>query len=126
MILGYWKIRGLYSPIIYMLKYLKVDYEEIQYDQGDGPEFSREDWYKVKFTIGYDFPNLPYLQDDELKITETPAILRHIARKFGSPEFNGKSVKDKANIDMVYGLVSDIRYDTMVHCYLTGDIEGAR
>ena len=45
-----------------MLKYLKVvEYEEIQYDQGDGPEFSREDWYKVKFTIGYDFPNLPYL-----------------------------------------------------------------
>ncbi len=80
----------------------------------------------MKFTLGYDFPNLPYLQDGELKITETHAILRHIARKYGSAEFNGKCVKDRANIDMVYGLVSEIRYNTMWHCYLTGNMQEAQ
>ena len=46
--IGYWKIRGLISPIRYMLEYLGVDYEDVQYEQGEGPEFSRDAWMSVK------------------------------------------------------------------------------
>ncbi len=57
-----------------------VEYNDVMYQQGDAPgkkwkiliiltiihllyvvlclEFSREDWLKVKFTLGLDFPNV--------------------------------------------------------------------
>lgn len=39
-VLGYWKIRGLAAPIRYLLEYLKVEYEDKQYELTDAPEFS--------------------------------------------------------------------------------------
>ena len=46
--LGYWKIRGLCAQIRYQLAYMKTDYEMIEYEQGDAPDFSRDPWYDVK------------------------------------------------------------------------------
>ena len=46
--IGYWKIRGLISPVRYMLEYLGVPYEEDQYEQGDAPGYSSECWLSVK------------------------------------------------------------------------------
>ena len=40
--LGYWKIRGLGAPVRYLLAYLDVDYDLVEYEQGDGPDFSRQ------------------------------------------------------------------------------------
>lgn len=34
-----------------------------KYEQGEGPEFSREAWLSVKPGLGLDFPNLPYFVD---------------------------------------------------------------
>ena len=34
-ILGYWKIRGLASAIRYQLAYSGVDFDQVQYDEGD-------------------------------------------------------------------------------------------
>jgi Glutathione S-transferase, N-terminal domain/Putative lumazine-binding len=109
-IYGYWKIRGLGSPIKYLLEYLGVPYEEKLYDYGDGPEFNTDSWNKEKFNLGMDFPNLPYLIDGDLKISESSAILRYIANQYGeSINFSGKTLEDKAYIDMVYGVVADIK-----------------
>lgn len=60
--LGYWKSRGAAAGMRYQLKYQGVDFDLKEYVQG-GKEtgFSRDDWMKVKFTLGFDFPNLPYL-----------------------------------------------------------------
>ena len=69
--IGYWKIRGLAQQILYQLAYLGVDYDVKYYECGDGPEFDRSCWFDVKPTLGYDFPNLPYMQDGETKISET-------------------------------------------------------
>jgi len=38
-VLGYWAIRGLASPIRYLLVYLGVDFEQQLYHQGNAPEF---------------------------------------------------------------------------------------
>ena len=81
--LGYWKIRGLASQIRYEMVYLGVDYEEHQYEQGDAPDFDRSSWLTVKETLGLQFPNLPYLLDGNMKLTETNAIMKYIANKFG-------------------------------------------
>ena len=80
---GYWKIRGLGAPIRYILEYLKVPFNDVQYEQGEGPEFDRSCWTDVKFTLGLDFPNLPYFIDGDLKITESQAIIRYVVNKYG-------------------------------------------
>ena len=89
-VLGYWKIRGLASQIRYEMVYLGVDYVEDQYEQGDGPGFDRSSWTSVKESLGLPFPNLPYLIDGQVKMTETNAIMRYLATKHG-PELLGKT-----------------------------------
>lgn len=36
-----------------------------------------------KFTLGLDFPNLPYLKAGDVKLTQSLAILRFLARRHG-------------------------------------------
>jgi hypothetical protein len=40
--LGYWKIRGLATPITLLMKYANVNFKLEEYEQGDGPDFSRD------------------------------------------------------------------------------------
>lgn len=118
--LGYWKIRGLASSIRYLLEYCNVPYEGEYYVQGDGPEFSRDDWLSKKFTLNLDFPNIPYIIDGELRITESLAILRYICKKW-SPELLGKSDHDYAHVDMLIGVIKDFYGIVISHCYGSGD-----
>ena len=68
----------LAQPIRLLLTYTGTEFEDIRYQRGDGestllfitdwlivydfpyvaPEFSREKWMSVKFTLGLDFPNV--------------------------------------------------------------------
>ena len=74
-VLGYWKIRGLAAQIRYMFYYLGVDFEDKLYEiQGAAPEWDMSEWIDVKQTLGLEYPNLPYLFDGEVKLTETIAI----------------------------------------------------
>ena len=54
----------------------------VSYELGDGPNFSKEQWLQDKNSLGLDFPNLPYLIDGEIKITETIAIQKYLANKY--------------------------------------------
>jgi len=107
-VLGYWKIRGLAAPIRYIFEYLKVPFEDKFYEQGDAPDFDVSCWTSEKYALGLDFPNLPYLIDGDLKITESQAILRYVVNKYG-PHLNGKNVEDQARVDMVYSVLTDIK-----------------
>ncbi|XP_064633670.1 glutathione S-transferase-like [Lineus longissimus] len=86
-VLGYWDSRGLGGPIRLLLAYCKEDFEDKHFVCGDGPEFSMECWHSVKDTLGLPFPNLPYYIDGDVKITQSNAICRHIARKHDLCEF---------------------------------------
>lgn len=98
--LGYWDIRGLAEPARAMLAYGGVDFEDKRYKCGDVPPYDRSVWLDVKFTLGLDFPNLPYMMDGDIKITESWAIYRHIARKVG---LMPKSTNDQAICEMLEG-----------------------
>ena len=51
-VLGYWAIRGLVEPSRLALHFTKTPYTEKLYVQGEGPEFSREEWLSEKFQLG--------------------------------------------------------------------------
>lgn len=104
--LGYWKIRGLAQPIRLLLNYVGEDFEDVRYEQGDAPEYSRDSWFKVKFTLGLPIPNLPYYIDGDIKITQTNAILRYIARKHN---LLGATEAERVNVDVMMDQAMDLR-----------------
>ncbi|BFZ08772.1 hypothetical protein BsWGS_11812 [Bradybaena similaris] len=104
--LGYWKIRGLANPIRLLLKYLGQDFENVMYEQGDGPDYSAEAWLKEKYTLGLDFPNLPYLIDGDIKLTQSNAILWHLGSKFNCL---GEDEKVRAYNQMMMEQAMDFR-----------------
>eukprot|EP01087_Luapelamoeba_hula_P004697 TRINITY_DN14634_c1_g1_i1.p1 TRINITY_DN14634_c1_g1~~TRINITY_DN14634_c1_g1_i1.p1 ORF type:complete len:224 (+),score=43.13 TRINITY_DN14634_c1_g1_i1:67-738(+) len=107
---GYWKIRGLAQAIRMLLAYKEVPFEDVRYEQGDPPAYSREAWLSVKNTLGLEFPNLPYLIDGDVKLTESNAILRYLGRKY---DLYGSNDKDAARIDMLTDIVMGIRNKLM-------------
>lgn len=74
--LGYWDIRGLAHAIRLLLKAADADFVDVTYE-----ETNRETWYQVKPTLDLPLPNLPYLIDGDVKVTQSLAILRYLGRK---------------------------------------------
>ena len=98
------------------MTYLGVDFDEHQYEQGDAPDYDRSAWLSVKETLGLTFPNLPYFIDGETKLTETNAIMKYIAAKHG-PELLGETPAEMARVEMVTGVVGELKSKVTVPCY---------
>jgi len=82
-----------------------VEYDMVEYEQGEGPEFSRADWMDKKFTLGMDFPNLPYvIESDGYNLTETNAVHRYFADKH-QPELLGRDADHRAEVSMLELLI---------------------
>eukprot|EP00474_Spongospora_subterranea_P008490 CRZ08948.1 hypothetical protein [Spongospora subterranea] len=113
--LGYWNIRGLAEPIRTILHYTKTPFHDRRYEcRGDGPEFDYSDWTDEKQKLGLDFPNLPYLIDDDVKITQSMAIMKYIAEKH---DLCGRTPEERAVIDMVAFEIADCRSKYTGLCY---------
>lgn len=112
--LGYWKIRGLAQPIRLLQEYLGLEFEDIRYECGPAPDYSRKAWEDVKPTMGLDFPNLPYYIDGDVCLTQSSAILAYIAEKHN---LGGSTPKDRAILAMINGAVSDVRSGYAGLCY---------
>jgi glutathione S-transferase len=105
-VLGYWAIRGLAEPIRLVLHYTKTSFINKTYEQGDAPDYSRDEWLNEKEKLGLDFPNLPYLFHGNLKLTQSKAILYYLGRKF---DLMGKNLKEQAHVLMLCEEVQDLR-----------------
>ena len=121
--LGYWKIRGLASNLRYQLAYQGVDYEMVEYEQAD--DFSVEEWTSVKFTLGFEFPNLPYFVDGDFKMTETMPIHKYIADKW-TPELLGKDAQTRAQVNMVANVIGELKNAVTMGCYTNGDLDALK
>ena len=113
-VLCYWDIRGLAQPIRLLLAYTGTDYEDKLLSCGPAPGFDKSCWFDNKFSFGLDFPNLPYYIDGDVKITQSNAILRYIARKH---DMLGKNDKEKAMVDMMAEESMDMRNAWIGLCY---------
>ena len=75
MIIGYWNIRGLGHPVRNLAHYLGLKFEEKRYEKD-------EDWFeKDKKGLGIPFPNLPYIIDGTLKLSESKALMNYLCIK---------------------------------------------
>ena len=99
--LHYWKIRGLGEPIRMMLEYLGVNYEN-KY------KTSFEDWFHEKIKSDIELVNLPYLVDGEVKLTQSYAIMRYLARKYKKLLPSGEI--EQQRIDQAEGVLADLRF----------------
>nr|XP_042895694.1 glutathione S-transferase Mu 1-like [Parasteatoda tepidariorum] len=110
---GYWDIRGLAEPIRYLLHFKNVLFEDKRYQFGDST------WEKEMFTLGLDFPNLPYYIDDKVKLTQCTTILRYLAEKYG---MDGKTEEDKLRVSLSEQQIIDFRMKFFA-TLLTADFE---
>lgn len=56
----------LCQPIRMVLEYAGADWKEVQESCEGPPNYSKAEWLAKKFTLGLDFPNLPYMIDGKL------------------------------------------------------------
>ena len=116
-VLAYWKIRGLAQPARMLLGYMGEDFEDRLYVCGDAPDYDRSCWTEVKETFGLDFPNLPYLIDGDVKITQSNAIMRYLGRKAG---MDGQTETEKIRVDLLENQAMDFRNGFVRLCYGSG------
>ncbi|KAG8188982.1 hypothetical protein JTE90_010070 [Oedothorax gibbosus] len=106
-VLGYWDIRGLGEPIRYLLHYKGVDFEDKRY-------YTHPSWMAEKFKIGLDFPNLPYFIDEDVKISQSKAILRYLAQKY---DLDGQTKEQKVKVMVVEQQLNDLCMNFLQTCY---------
>jgi len=112
-ILGYWNIRGLAQPIRFLLHYASVKFEDKLYVDD---EFGEKEWaeFKAANPYGFAFPNLPYYVDENVKICQSSAILRYLARKHN---LVGKTDEEITRVDELFYQLQDLRSAWSRMCY---------
>ena len=83
-----------------MLHYCNVEFEDKQYFIGPAPDFDRSNWLNEKENLGLDFPNLPYLIDEDYRMTESLAIMKYVAAKW-KPELLGANPLQQGHTEML-------------------------
>ncbi|CAN7987170.1 unnamed protein product, partial [Ixodes hexagonus] len=114
--LGYWEgIRGVIVPIRCMLEYAGVPYRFKAYPylcDGATPAECKALWLADRTVLaeqGLPFANLPYLIDGDVKLSQSLAIMRYLARKHGL-DVPDSDPKAAARMDMIEAQVNDFRY----------------
>lgn len=118
--LGYWKTRGLLTPLEMFCEYLNLDYVTNEYEvikNIDGT-YDRSSWFEVKYDLGLPFPKLPYMIDTKtnVKISDSFAIMKYLGRKVdkGLP----KNTADWALAENLEGVLNELRQGFVQVCYL--------
>ena len=101
--IGYWRLRGLAQPIRLLLAYTETPFQEVVYDFAEKQRWFDED----KKNIGFDFPNIPYLIDGDLKLTESSAIMKYLVKRSGKNELLGKNLQDEGSVESILGVEND-------------------
>nr|AFD36887.1 glutathione S-transferase mu1 [Panonychus citri] len=95
--IGYWPIRALVDPILLCMHQLKQSYRIKHYKFGGPPDHLGNEWPVDKERLGLTYPNIPYLIDGDVKVTQCLAILRYIGRKYN---FGPKSEEEIIRSDI--------------------------
>ncbi|KAA0198916.1 Glutathione S-Transferase Sigma 3 [Hyalella azteca] len=102
-VLAYWDIRGLAQPIRLLLEYTGTKFEDKYYVCGEAPNYDKSCWF-----------DLPYYIDGSVRLTESGAILRYIARQH---DLLGKTEEEKYRTDLLECVLNDFRKTFVSLCY---------
>ncbi|KAL1480290.1 hypothetical protein MTO96_051155 [Rhipicephalus appendiculatus] len=106
-VVGYWNVRGLGQYIRNLLVYKGVAFEDKLYRFGPPPDFDRSHWHGEKFSLGLQFPNLPYYIDGGVKITQSLAIMRYLARKH---DLGARNEEETLQLDLLEQQARDLAW----------------
>jgi len=104
------------------LAYGDVDFVDKTYQQGPGPDFDKTCWTEEKGTLGMTFPNLPYIMDGDMKISQSVACLTYACEKAGVHQ--NFTEQQKAEALSLAEHVMDIRNPAVMLFYGTYKVEG--
>ncbi|KAH6934279.1 hypothetical protein HPB50_022859 [Hyalomma asiaticum] len=104
-VLGYWDLRCLGQPIRNLLVYKGIDFVDKRYKFGPAPDYDCGEWLREKYTLGLRFPNLPYYIDEDVRLTQSLAILRYLARKH---DLAAKDDKEMVELDVLEQQARDL------------------
>uniref|UniRef100_A0A8B9LM54 glutathione transferase n=1 Tax=Astyanax mexicanus TaxID=7994 RepID=A0A8B9LM54_ASTMX len=79
------------------------------------PDYDKSCWFNEKPKLKMDFPNLPYLEDGDRKISQSNAIMRYIGRKHN---LCGETEDEKVRVDILENQAMDFRNGFVMLCYL--------
>ena len=103
-----------------MLKYCGVEFEDKMYPvTGEPGAWDKTSWTDVKESLGFEYPNLPYMQDGDTKISETVAIMKYIAKKW-DPTLLGNTAAELARAEMLFAQVYDMKGKATLPAYMGG------
>ena len=131
--LGYWNIRGLAGGIRMLLEYCGADWIDTQYEVvqaasssdmtikvGDrATAWDASQWFNAKnspeFQENFDFPNLPWLKDGDVHISQSNTVFQYIARKYKI----GQDLSDTEawRIDLAKDQLGDFRLGFLMMLY---------
>ena len=100
LVFGYWPIRAGPRGSInrHILHYAGVDFEETRH--------TADDWAAFKTSGVLEFPNLPYIIDGDVKLSESKAVYTYLCDKF-APELLGKNATERARVFMLQSVIAD-------------------
>jgi glutathione S-transferase len=110
--LFYWNIRGLGSFICMAFAAANKDYELKEFTGETANEWFGKDKMNLPMTL----PNLPYLKDGLLYISEHDAIFKHVLRKY-KPDLLGDSIDEQAEIDQFVSFLVKLNLKIREYCY---------
>ena len=79
-----------------------------------------EPWNVKKHHLGLDFPNLPYLVDGQVRLSESKSIMKYLCGKH-RPELLGRDAGEIATADMVSRVHDTLHGKIGAHCFKGGD-----
>merc|ERR1711997_1297254 len=74
------------------------------------------EWFDVKYKLGIPFPNLPYIIDGEVKISECFAVMKYLCRK-NNNRCLPKTAKDFAYAENLEAICKDVWLGFIQVCY---------
>uniref|UniRef100_A0A131XJF2 glutathione transferase n=1 Tax=Hyalomma excavatum TaxID=257692 RepID=A0A131XJF2_9ACAR len=122
-VLGCTNARGLAQSIRNLLVYKGVPFEEKQYKLGPALSHEKAGWPSERFSLGLQFPNLPYYNDGEVNITQSIAILRYLGRKH---DLAAKSAEEATQLDLLEQQANDLIWGLIVAAMGPAESEGRR
>ncbi|XP_076825069.1 glutathione S-transferase 2-like [Clavelina lepadiformis] len=108
-----------------VLEYLGVEYEDKRYKlSGKPPNTDGSSWFGVKAQMNLDLPNLPYIIDGDVRMTQAWAILKYLVRKHAI--LFPKTEEEIRNCDMLEEVGRDLAMPFYTFCYNHDDFDEAK